>query len=133
MDSVEARTDSQTGEEEISLALIVEMLRGQRTQLDAFMGRLDRRQQGLREDQQELEVADGSALEDQCWTGDRNGHVGGDCPSNEIENEESELEEPCDAGPEVVAESEADVAKPEEPAACVMAAVVVPCQEPLAS
>ncbi|CAI9721441.1 Hypothetical predicted protein [Octopus vulgaris] len=139
MDSVEARTGSQTGGEEISLALIVEMLRGHITQTNAFLERMDKRRQGLWADQQELEVADGSALEDRCWTGDSDGPVCGDCPSNEVESEECGSAEPCDVGPEVdVAETEADVAesdaeKPEEPAECVLSAAVVPCLETLAS
>ncbi|CAI9714992.1 Hypothetical predicted protein [Octopus vulgaris] len=139
MDSVEARTGSQTGEDEISLALIVEMLRGQITQTNAFLERMDKRRQSLRADQQELEVADGSALKDRCWTGDREGPVGVDCPSNEVEGEACGSEEHCDAGSEMdVAETEADVAesdveKPEEPDECVLSAAVVPCLEPLAS
>ncbi|CAI9739026.1 Hypothetical predicted protein [Octopus vulgaris] len=137
MDSVEARTGSQTGEKEISLALIVEMLRGQIAQTRAFNEEMRRRRQGLWADQQELEVADGSTLEDRCWTGDRDGPVGGDCPSNEVESEECGSEEPCDvepvvdAGPERPAES--DIEKPEEPVECVLSAAVVSCLEPLAS
>ncbi|CAI9725077.1 Hypothetical predicted protein [Octopus vulgaris] len=139
MDSVEARTGSQTGEEEILLALIIGMLRGQITQTNAFLERMDKRRQGLRADQQELEVGDGSALKDRCWTGDRDGPVGEDCPSNEVKSEECGLGGPCEAGPEVdAAETKADVAesdveKPEEPAECVLSAAIVPCLEPLAS
>ncbi|CAI9728084.1 Hypothetical predicted protein [Octopus vulgaris] len=132
MGSMEARAGSQTGEEEISLALIVEMLRGQMTQTNTFLERMDKRRQGLWADQEEPEVMDGSALEDQCWTGDKSGHVGGDCPSSEVDSEECGLEEPRVAETEANA-AKSDVEKPEKPAECVLSAAVVPCMEPLAS
>ncbi|CAI9742762.1 Hypothetical predicted protein [Octopus vulgaris] len=146
-----------TGDEEISLALIVEMLRGQMAQTDAFLERMDKRRQGLWADQQELEVADGSALEDRCWTGDSDGPVGGDCPSNEASSEGSVAEpglvaEICDAVPEgsvaepgLVAEicdavpkkscdlEPVEVEESERPVEGVMADAVVPCLGPLAS
>ncbi|CAI9739886.1 Hypothetical predicted protein [Octopus vulgaris] len=144
----------QTGDEEISLALIVEMLRGQMAQTDAFVERMDRRRQGLWADQRELEVADGSALKDRCWTEDSDGPVGRDCPSNEASREtdsEGSVAEICDAGPAVFAEPglvaeicdavpkkscdlepvEVEVTK--RPVEGVMADAVVPCLEPLAS
>ncbi|CAI9739034.1 Hypothetical predicted protein [Octopus vulgaris] len=79
------------------------------TQTNTFLERMDKRRQGLWADREEPEVMDGSALEDQCWTGDSDGPVGGDCPSNEASSEivnEGSVAEPglvaeiCDAGPE---------------------------------
>ncbi|CAI9739856.1 Hypothetical predicted protein [Octopus vulgaris] len=116
-------------------------------QTDAFMERMDKRRQGLWAYQRELEFADGSALEDRCWTGDSDGPVGRDCPSNEASSEtdsEGSVAEPglvaeiCDAGPVVFVETEAYVAEPdvketEKPVEGVMADAVVPCLEPLAS
>ncbi|CAI9725911.1 Hypothetical predicted protein [Octopus vulgaris] len=87
---------------------------------------MDKRRQGLWADREELEVVDGSALEDQCWTGDKSGHVGGGCTSSEMDNEGSRPEEPCDMEPVEGAETE-------KPAECVLSAAVVPCLEPLAS
>ncbi|CAI9717917.1 Hypothetical predicted protein [Octopus vulgaris] len=123
-------------------------------QTDAFMERMDKRRQGLWADQRELEVADGSALKDRCWTEDSDGPVGRDCPSNEASREtdsEGSVAEICDAGPAVFAEPglvaeicdavpkkscdlepvEVEVTK--RPVEGVMADAVVPCLEPLAS
>ncbi|CAI9725971.1 Hypothetical predicted protein [Octopus vulgaris] len=123
-------------------------------QTDAFVERMDRRRQGLWADQRELEVADGSALKDRCWTEDSDGPVGRDCPSNEASREtdsEGSVAEICDAGPAVFAEPglvaeicdavpkkscdlepvEVEVTK--RPVEGVMADAVVPCLEPLAS
>ncbi|CAI9717477.1 Hypothetical predicted protein [Octopus vulgaris] len=100
------------------------------TQTNTFLERMDKRRQGLWADREEPEVMDGSALEDRCWTGDSDGPVGGDCPSNEasneMDNEGSGPEKPCDMEP-------VEVEKTEKPAECVMADAVVPCLEPLAS
>ncbi|CAI9744119.1 repeat, PH and SEC7 domain containing secG-like [Octopus vulgaris] len=115
---------------------------------------MDKRRRGLWADQQEPEVADGSALENQCWTEDSDGPVGRDCPSNEASREtdsEGSVAEICDAGPAVFAEPglvaeicdavpkkscdlepvEVEVTK--RPVEGVMADAVVPCLEPLAS
>ncbi|CAI9729442.1 Hypothetical predicted protein [Octopus vulgaris] len=130
------------------------MLRSQMAQTDALMERMDKRRRGLWADQQEPEVADGSALEDRCWTEDSDGPVGRDCPSNEASREtdsEGSVAEICDAGPAVFAEPglvaeicdavpkkscdlepvEVEVTK--RPVEGVMADAVVPCLEPLAS
>ncbi|CAI9731120.1 Hypothetical predicted protein [Octopus vulgaris] len=112
-------------------------------QTDAFMERMDKRRRGLWADQQELEVADGSALEDRCWTGDSDGPVGRDCPSNEASSEtdsEGSVAEPglvaeiCDAVPKKSCDLESvDVKETERLVEGVMADAVVPCLGPLAS
>ncbi|CAI9720363.1 Hypothetical predicted protein [Octopus vulgaris] len=126
----------QTGDEEISLALIVEMLRDQMAQTDALVERMDRRRQGLWADQRELEVLDGSALEDRCWTEDSDGPVGRDCPSNEAsrEAEPGLVAEICDAVPKKSCDLEpVEVEVTKRPVEGVMADAVVPCLGPLAS
>ncbi|CAI9720654.1 Hypothetical predicted protein [Octopus vulgaris] len=112
-------------------------------QTDAFVERMDRRRQGLWADQRELEVADGSALEDRCWTGDSDGPVGRDCPSNKASREsdsEGSFAEPglvaeiCDAVPKKSCDLEpVEVELTKRLVEVVMADAVVPCLGPLAS
>ncbi|CAI9717476.1 Hypothetical predicted protein [Octopus vulgaris] len=101
-----------------------------------------------------LEDAYGSAFEDEYGTCGKGGHVGGDFPEGEKENEGSVPEELCVvepvvvAGPEVVVESEvlvesevaeleelaeSEVAEPEEPAESEVVAVAIPCLNASAS
>ncbi|CAI9715303.1 Hypothetical predicted protein [Octopus vulgaris] len=107
-------------------------------QTDAFLERMDKRRQGLWADQQELEVADGSALEDRCWTGDSDGLVGREA-SSETDSEGSVAEpglvaEICDAVPKKSCDLEpVEVEETERPVEGVMADAVVPCLEPLPS
>ncbi|CAI9726511.1 Hypothetical predicted protein [Octopus vulgaris] len=105
-------------------------------QTDTFMERMDDRRQGLWADQRELEVADGSALEDRCRTGDSDGPVGRDCPSNEASREAEPVlvAEICEAVPKKSCDLESvEVKESERPVEGVMADAVVPCLGPLAS
>ncbi|CAI9741105.1 Hypothetical predicted protein [Octopus vulgaris] len=102
-------------------------------QTDAFMERMDKRRRGLWADQRELEVADGSALEDRCWTGDSDGPVGRDCSSNEASAEPGLVAEICDAVPKKSCDLEpVEVELTKRLVEVVMADAVVPCLGPLA-